>query len=90
MYVIHQVFCEDRTQEKLMKSFIPSTCGCVHLQHTILCTRSIIIDVRLYMKVVTSPACTHTHSQTYTQTAGSGLSGDQNLVSYPLYNSLIL
>lgn len=24
--------------EKVMKSFIPSTCGCVHLQHMILCT----------------------------------------------------
>lgn len=25
-------------QKKVMKSFIPSTCGCVHVQHTVLCT----------------------------------------------------
>lgn len=29
---------KQNSRGKVMKSFIPSTCGCVHLQHMILCT----------------------------------------------------
>lgn len=82
-----------------MKSFIPSTCGCVHLQHTILCTwEASSLTLGCTWTVVTSPAhalsLSHTRNHTITQrqTDWSGLRGDQkqltgvspDLVSHPL------
>lgn len=92
-----------RTPGKVMKSFIPSTCGCVHLQHTILCTwEASSLTIGCTWTVVTSPARTlaHTHSVTQTdrRTTGQAFSGDQklltralpDLVSHPLWYSFCL
>ena len=65
-----------------MKSFIPSTCGCVHLQHTILCTwEASSLTLGCPWTVVTSPAHSHTHSVTQTdrQTTGQDLRGPKLL-----------
>lgn len=59
-------------QTKVMKSFIPSTCGCVHLQHTVLCTWEASWTSGCTWTVVSSPALTHTYTHTHSHRQTDG------------------